>query len=181
MLFRYFVMYFVEVLSAPVPYMVGVHSSFLYKTSLQQVNGPKGIEYVEVEEKNKAYCIGSETIQIFLDENRIDVGSSGTYPPPLPDHAGRKLLRVIEQHAPSYAQRGSRWHDQQLPLYDSAFKTAAPPSAVDDWDTPETLGILCAALPTILFLCPYRLHKMNYNAVRDGISTRQAEIRKEQS
>lgn len=97
------------VLSAPLPFILGIHKSFL--------------QYPEC-------LMASETVVVHLDENRIHFGSLGK-PPPLPEKRAKKLLALIQNAAPVFALRPSDWSTTRLTEFDSAFEMSVRPDEAD--------------------------------------------------
>jgi len=100
------------VLAAPVPFIVGIHSSFL---------ASPGCLY---------HGIAPETVRVFIDENRIEAGSLGP-PPPLPERRNAKLLRILQLAAPIFKYRVSDWKFAKLPFFDAAFEMSVRPDEAD--------------------------------------------------
>lgn len=118
----------IGMLAAPVPYLVGVHTSCLTEEAHCHWSS--------------SYCVGDDTVQVFLDENRIAVPAGSDPLPAVPAKRRKKLLGVISQYAPAFAMRGSRWTELRLPLFDSAYSMVATPAAVEGGDTLASLGLL---------------------------------------
>jgi hypothetical protein len=81
------------VLAAPLPFFVGIHSSYLPEpseasSSSQRRNSFMGYTPSQFE----GYAVfSSETVRVFLDENRLELGSLGP-PPPFPEGRAKKLM-----------------------------------------------------------------------------------------
>lgn len=96
------------VLAAPLPFLVGIHSSFLQdsdshfacraSTSFRLTGTRPSLPGIEPNEEDplsylhEGYAVfQSETMRVFLDTNEVDCGSLGP-PPSLPDSRLKKLL-----------------------------------------------------------------------------------------
>jgi hypothetical protein len=89
-----------------VPFIVGLHISFLSSSDC---------------------VVPEEAVTVFLDENRIDLGSLGP-PPALPEGRMRKLVHAIApQVNPVFTGRLEPWKTLRLPTFDSAFSMAVRP------------------------------------------------------
>jgi hypothetical protein len=94
------------VLGAPVPFIVGLHSSFLQSTDC---------------------AIPDEAVTVYLDDNRIEYGLLGP-PPQLPDARGRKLVASVSSlTAAAFTERMEPWRKLRLPYFDSAFNMSVRP------------------------------------------------------
>jgi hypothetical protein len=145
------------VLAAPLPFLVGIHSSFLpepsdasssssshKRSSFSAGYTPSQFEGIAV--------FSSETVRVFLDENRLELGSLGP-PPPFPEGRAKKLMAdlvyalpptppppvlrlssALRKMAPAFSLRGRNWQQQQLPHYDLAFYMSPRPEAADGRD-----------------------------------------------
>lgn len=89
------------VLGAPFPFILGIHTSML---DLKDCN------------------IGEETVQVFLDDNRIDYGSLGPSPP-LPEKRARKLFNQLVAAGPIFEKRGREWKFARLANFDNPYST----------------------------------------------------------
>ena len=87
----------VGVLGAPLPIMVGIHSSFIYDPARAKAS------FADASSSSlppSAACydgyasLSSESVKVYLDENRIDFGSLGR-PPDLPEGRHKKLLNDL--------------------------------------------------------------------------------------
>ena len=99
----------IGILAAPLPFIVGILTSMM--------------------EEDDCY-IGEETVRVYLDENRVEIGTLGSVPL-VPEKRRRKLLSVIKAEAAAFANRDDHWRMCQLPLYDSAYQMAMRPDEVD--------------------------------------------------
>lgn len=71
--------------------------------------------------------IPEEGVVVFIDDNRIELGSLGT-PPALPESRGRKLLSALVPLVSStFEDRLSPWKTARLPYFDSAFNMSIRP------------------------------------------------------
>lgn len=71
--------------------------------------------------------VPEEAVTVFLDENRIDLGSLGP-PPALPEGRMRKLVHAIAPIVnPVFTGRLEPWKTIRLPTFDSAFSMAVRP------------------------------------------------------
>lgn len=89
---------YLGMLDAIVPFVLGIHSSFL---SLPECS------------------ISNETVCVYLDENRIEYGDLGEAPS-LPERRSKKLLQSI-QESTLYENRGKDWETIRLPFFDEGF------------------------------------------------------------
>jgi len=89
---------YLGMLDAIVPFVLGIHSSFL---SLPEC------------------CISNETVCVYLDENRIEYGDLGESPS-LPERRCKKLLQYIAEAA-VFDNRGKDWETSRLPFFDDGF------------------------------------------------------------
>jgi hypothetical protein len=101
---------FVGVLGAPVPFIVGLHPSFM---------------------RSSDCIIPDEAVTVFLDDNKINLGILGP-PPPLPEGRGRKLVSLITPLVLStFRNRLEPWKTMRLPLFDSAFSMSVRPDTAN--------------------------------------------------
>lgn len=165
MLIRLIYCLFSGVLAAPVPFQVGVHSSFILKASDGvNPNAPRIIDY----EKSSILKENACAIKVYLDFNRIIFGEEGR-PPPLPEARGKKLLDALLAAKGGAVFQGrdfdgvgmdSDWTKHKLPHFDEAFSfeapireyppgntlqaiatVASPPSSIDGEAVPEELAL----------------------------------------
>lgn len=140
----------VGMITAPVPYIVGLHSSFLNDAGLRE-NAQSLSFQEETAEAQPAPLI------VYIDENRLECGfkfvdsndeingpqsdkdtAVAIGVPSLPGRPAARLLELLGRVAAcAFTRRSVRWTEVTLPLYDSAFGNAATPSIVgagDDLD-----------------------------------------------
>ena len=89
---------YLGMLDAIVPFVLGIHSSFL---SLPEC------------------CISNDTVCVYLDENRIEFGDLGECPS-LPERRIKKLFQYIVEAA-VFENRGKDWETSRLPFFDDGF------------------------------------------------------------
>ena len=89
-------------LGAPVPFIVGIHDSFLL---------------------HKDCNFGEETIKIYLDLNKIEFGNETIQLPILPEKRLKKLKLVMSQYANIFELRSKDWIETRLPYYDDAYSS----------------------------------------------------------
>ena len=77
----------IGVLGAPVPFQVGIHSSFIIKPDPEQTLLSSDFE------KTSLICESQNAIRVYIDFDRIVLGEEGK-PPALPEPRGRKLMEV---------------------------------------------------------------------------------------
>lgn len=91
------------VLSAPLPFLVGIHSSFLaenddhYPSRSTSFCNAKPKQVIDLDKSYSLYGCAMfmpETVRVFLDANEIEFGSIGT-PPPFPESRRRKLIAEL--------------------------------------------------------------------------------------
>jgi len=113
-------------LSAPVPFIVGLHSSFLADA--------------------RESCPQLEALLVHVDENRLECGFDNAYvenvaPPTLPRRSAVRLTELLEQMgSAAFDNRGARWETVYLPLFDSAFGNAATPWVMAGGDGVDEAG-----------------------------------------
>lgn len=88
------------VLSAPVPFIVGIHYSYFtdetcWDTSESRRNGSICAAPSENSYEELHAAVSSETVKVFIDDGRIDFGILGP-PPALPENRGKKLLNELK-------------------------------------------------------------------------------------
>ena len=81
----------IGVLGAPVPFQVGIHSSFIKKLD------PENTITVSDFENSSLIRESQNAIRVYLDFDHIELGEEGS-PPALPEPRGKKLLEVQYQH-----------------------------------------------------------------------------------
>lgn len=92
---------FLGVLAAPLPFVVGVHTSFLPQPTSpdarpQSINSASTRSSIYAPTCFDGYAVfSSETVRVYLDDNRIEVGSLGP-PPRLPDGRYKKLMNDLK-------------------------------------------------------------------------------------
>ena len=87
----------VGVLEAPHPFICGVPTAYLHESPVQE-----------------------ESVKVFLDEARLDLGSEGPALA-LPETLRKRLMQHLRTHAPIFDKRSAAWKTQRLPLFDDAF------------------------------------------------------------
>lgn len=87
----------VGVLEAPHPFICGVPTAYLQECPIQE-----------------------ESVKVYLDQGRLEVGSEGPAPA-LPESLKKRLLQHLRACAPIFDKRPAAWKTQRLPLFDDAF------------------------------------------------------------
>ena len=88
---------------------------------------------------DRYYAVFSpDTVQVYLDEDRVDFGELGP-PPPLPERRRRKLHTDLVSMAGTkcFDRRPPDWKTSVLPFYDSAYKMSVRPDMVSNDDEDE--------------------------------------------
>lgn len=82
-------------MAAPLPFFVGVHTSFLpasLPTNSNSYDRNRRASFTGSQSQFDGYAVfSSETVRVYLDENRVELGSLGP-PPPFPEGRAKKLM-----------------------------------------------------------------------------------------
>ena len=77
----------IGVLGAPVPFQVGIHSSFIKNSDLEKILTVSDIENSSLIRESQ------NAVRVYIDYDHIELGEEGR-PPALPEPRGKKLLEV---------------------------------------------------------------------------------------